>query len=201
MSGTAHGWARADGWATASRQPATSEPEENQVEKELEGKAALVTGSGRNLGRAIVLELAARGADVIVKSRSNLEEAESTAKAARELGAEALVVIGDVSRQETIDEIVARGAERFGAVDISVSNAALRPYQSFLETPIEDWLRILDTQLNASFRLAKAVVPGMIAKRWGRIIHITGPDAFIGMAWPTRAASWRRRGPASIPAR
>jgi len=156
--------------------------EENRVEKELEGKTALVTGSGRNLGRAIVLELAARGAQVIVNSRANLEEAESTAEVARELGAEALVVVGDVSKQETIDEIVARSAERFGAVDISVSNAAIRPYQSFFDTPIEDWLRILDTQLNASFRLAKAVVPGMVEKHWGRIIHITGPDAFIGNA-------------------
>lgn len=152
------------------------------MEKDLEGKTALVTGSGRNLGRAIILEFAARGAQVVVNSRSNTEEAEATAKAARELGAEALVVVGDVSKQETIDEIVARAAEHFGTIDISVSNAALRPFQSFFDTPIEDWMRILDIQLNASFRLAKAIVPGMVEKHWGRIIHITGPDAFMGSA-------------------
>lgn len=148
--------------------------------KDLIGKTAVVTGSGRNNGRAIALELAAKGANIIVNARSNGEEANTVAKEAMELGVDALVVLGDVSAQETIDEIATRGVERFGAVDIAVSNAAIRPYQSFLDTPVEDWLRILDIQLNASFRLAKAVVPGMIERGWGRIIHITGPDAFQG---------------------
>jgi NAD(P)-dependent dehydrogenase (short-subunit alcohol dehydrogenase family) len=152
------------------------------MEQDLFGKAALVTGSGRNIGRAIALEFAARGANLIVNARSNAEEAEAVAEEVRGLGPKALVVVGDASRQETIDEIARQAGAEFGGLDIYVSNAALRPFQSFHDTTIEDWLRILDIQLNASFRLAKAFVPGMIEKNWGRIIHITGPDAFLGFA-------------------
>ncbi|SNQ45274.1 conserved hypothetical protein [Frankia canadensis] len=152
------------------------------MEKDLEGKTALVTGSGRNLGRAILLEFAARGANVVVNANSNREEAETTAKLARELGAKAIVQLGDISRQESIDALKDAAEAEFGSVDIYVSNAALRPFQSFFDTTVEDWLRILDIQLNASFRLAKTFTPKMMEKRWGRIIHITGPDAFIGVA-------------------
>lgn len=149
--------------------------------RDLEGKTALVTGAGRNIGRAVVLELAAKGADVIVNVRSNKDEAESVASEARLHGVRAMVGIGDISQQESIDEIAELAADELGGVDIVVSAAALRPVQSFFEMPVEDWHRVLDTQLTASFRLAKAFVPGMVEKKWGRIIHITGPDAFIGI--------------------
>jgi 3-oxoacyl-[acyl-carrier protein] reductase len=152
------------------------------VERELAGKTAVVTGSGRNLGRAIAIEFASRGANVIVNSRTNKDEAEATAELVREAGGRAVVQLGDVSQQETIDEIAEVAGLEFGGVDIYVSNAALRPFQSFFDTTLEDWQRILDIQLNASFRMAKTFVPGMVEKGWGRVIHITGPDAFIGAA-------------------
>lgn len=150
------------------------------MEQDLKSKTAVVTGSGRNIGRAIALEFASRGANVVVNARSNREDVEAVASQAREFGVQAAVVVGDVSQQQTIDEIAEAGKE-FGGIDISVSNAAIRPHQSFFDTTIEDWYRVLDTQLNASFRLAKALVPGMAEKKWGRIIHITGPDAFLGL--------------------
>jgi NAD(P)-dependent dehydrogenase (short-subunit alcohol dehydrogenase family) len=152
------------------------------MERDLDGKTALVTGSGRNIGRAIALELAAKGADVIVNARGNAAEADAVAEEARALGARALVVLGDVSRQSTVDELKRRAGEVFGRVDILVSNAAVRPYQSFLDMDAADWTTILDTQLTASFLLAKAFVPDMISAGWGRIIHVTGPDAFIGVS-------------------
>jgi NAD(P)-dependent dehydrogenase (short-subunit alcohol dehydrogenase family) len=152
------------------------------MEKDLEGKTALVTGSGRNIGRAIALELAAKGADVVVNARTNEAEAASVADEVRALGARALVVLGDVSQKETVDELTSRALSAFGRVDILVSNAAVRPYQSFLDMDATDWTSILDTQLTASFLLAKAMVPGMIEAGWGRIIHVTGPDAFIGVS-------------------
>lgn len=151
------------------------------MERDLASKTALVTGSGRNIGRAIALEFAQRGANVIVNSRSNTEEVEAVAEEARAFGVEAEAVVGDVSQQETIDEMVGRAAQ-WGGVDISVSNAALRPHQSFFDMSVDDWYRILDIQLNSSFKIAKAVVPGMKEKGWGRLIHITGPDAFIGIS-------------------
>jgi 3-oxoacyl-[acyl-carrier protein] reductase len=150
------------------------------VAQELAGKTALVTGAGRNIGRAVALELATKGARVVVNTRSNQAEAEAVAAEVRELGSDAVVVVGDVASPATIDALKTRAEDAFGRVDILVSNAALRPYQSLLDTTDEDWSHILDIQLNASFRLARAFVPGMRDAGWGRIIHITGPDAFTG---------------------
>ncbi|BCB76604.1 3-oxoacyl-[acyl-carrier-protein] reductase [Phytohabitans flavus] len=152
------------------------------MEQDLASKTALVTGSGRNIGRAVALEFAARGANVIVNSRTNREEVDAVAKEARDLGVGVIAAVGDISQQETIDEIAAQAKEQFGGVDIYVSNAAIRPFQSFFDLTVDDWLSVLNTQLNASFRLAKTFVPGMVEKKWGRIIHITGPDAFLGLS-------------------
>jgi NAD(P)-dependent dehydrogenase (short-subunit alcohol dehydrogenase family) len=90
--------------------------------------------------------------------------------------------MGDISQQDTIDRIAVDAAREFGGVDICVSNAALRPYQSFFDMTAEEFKAILEVQLVTSFRLAKAFVPWMVEQQWGRIIHITGPDAFIGLS-------------------
>ena len=141
---------------------------------DLEGKTALVTGSGRNLGRAILLELAARGANVVVNARSNRAEAEAVAEEARALGADALVALGDVDDADAVRAIVGEAQRRFTSIDISVSNAATRPHQSVLDVSAEEWRRALATNLDASFHLAQAVAPAMIERGWGRIIHIGG---------------------------
>lgn len=149
--------------------------------RDLEGKTALVTGSGRNIGRAIALELAANGANILVNTRSNKQEAEAVAEELRAHGVQARTVVGDVSTAEAVADLYTTAEAYFGGVDILVSNAALRPYQSFFDTTLEDWYAILDVQLNASFRLAKTFAPGMVKRNWGRIIHVTGPDAFSGV--------------------
>ena len=149
---------------------------------ELAGHAAFVTGSGRNIGRAIALELAGRGANVVVNARSNHDEAAAVAAACRALGVDADVVIGAAASPATIEAAHELGERRFGGIDITVSNAAVRPYQALQDITFADWQAVLDTQVNASFRIAEAFVPGMRARGWGRIIHITGPDAFIGLA-------------------
>jgi NAD(P)-dependent dehydrogenase (short-subunit alcohol dehydrogenase family) len=143
-------------------------------------KTVVVTGSGRNIGRAIVLEFAGRGAGVVVNARSNRDEAEAVAAEARELGAEALVVMGDAGELSVVNEMARVAVERFGRVDISVSNAARRLHTGFFELTHEDWHRHLNQQLTASWYLAKAFVPGMRDAGWGRLIHINGPDAWHG---------------------
>ena len=95
----------------------------------LAGKTALVTGSGRNIGRAILLELAGRGANVIVNTRSNEAEAKAVAAEAESLGARALVVMGDAADKATVERMQAQAEETFGGVDIYVSNAARRLYK------------------------------------------------------------------------
>ena len=125
------------------------------AELDFTGKTVVVTGSSRNIGRAIVLEFAGRGANVVINTRSNEEEARVVEREAAELGAEAIVVMGDAGDRATIEEIKRRSEERFGRVDISVSNAARRFRREFAETTDEDWHYYLNQQLSASWYLAK----------------------------------------------
>jgi len=149
-------------------------------ELDFTGKTILVTGSGRNIGRAIILEFARRGANVVINARSNKEEAAAVEEEARRLGAEALVVMGDASEKSTIDELKQRAEEKFGRVDMYVSNAATRLYKTFFEISDEDWHYYLNQQLSSAWYLAKAFVPGMREAGWGRIIHINGNDGVRG---------------------
>jgi 3-oxoacyl-[acyl-carrier protein] reductase len=144
------------------------------------GKTALVTGSGRNIGRAIVLELAGRGANVIVNARSDKAEADAVAKEAEGLGARSLVVMGDAADKATVERMRTQAEEAFGCVDIYVSNAARRLYEDFFEITDEDWHYHLNQQLTASWYLAKAFVPGMRDRGWGRVVHINGEDGWLG---------------------
>lgn len=144
------------------------------------GKTILVTGSGRNIGRAILLEFAARGANVVINSRANEDEARSVEEEARALGAETLVVVGAAGELGTVAEMKRRSEEAFGRVDIYVSNAARRLHKSFFETTDEDWHFFLNQQLTASWYLAKALVPGMMEAGWGRIVHVNGTDGYGG---------------------
>ena len=90
------------------------------------GKTALVTGSGRNIGRATALELAARGANVVVNARSNRDEAESVAAEVRALGVRAIAVVADVGRFDEIDRLADAALTEFGRIDVLVNNAGLR---------------------------------------------------------------------------
>jgi NAD(P)-dependent dehydrogenase (short-subunit alcohol dehydrogenase family) len=149
-------------------------------ELDFTGRTVVVTGSSRNIGRAIVLEFAGRGANVVINTRTKEDEARAVEEEAVALGAEALVVLGDAAERATVLEIQRRAEERFGRVDISVSNAARRFQRSFDETTDDDWTYYLNQQLTASWHLAKAFVPGMRAAGWGRLIHVNGPDGWVG---------------------
>lgn len=150
------------------------------TELDFSGRTILVTGSGRNIGRAIILEFAERGANVVVNARTNRAEAEGVADEARALGAEALVVMGEAADPAVVAAMKNEAEARFGRVDISVSNAARRPLKDFWETTDDDWHHYLNQQLSASWYLAKAFAPGMRDAGWGRIIHINGPDGYAG---------------------
>src|SRR4051812_17942474 len=105
----------------------------------LEGKVALVTGSGRNIGRATVLKLAAEGANVVVNARSNQAEADAVAREAREIGVKALAVIADVGKKSEVEAMAAKALSEFGRVDILINNAAIRPHKPFIEVTDADW--------------------------------------------------------------
>lgn len=149
-------------------------------ELDFTGKTILVTGSGRNIGRAIIEEFARRGANVIINARSNAAEAQAVADEVRRIGAQSLVVMGDAGQLATIEKIKSRAEERFGRVDMYVANAARRLNRSFFDISNEDWHYYLNQQLSSAWYLAKAFVPGMQEAGWGRIIHINGNDGIRG---------------------
>lgn len=144
----------------------------------LAGRTAIVTGSGRNIGRAIALALAAGGASVVVNGHRDREAVDAVVEEIRAAGGRALGIMADVSSHDAIAALVAQAAAEFGSVDIAVSNVGIRRMQPFLEIAVEDWNAVLATNLSAAFYLARNAIPHMRARRWGRIIHISGFDGF-----------------------
>lgn len=144
------------------------------------GHVALVTGAGRNIGRAIALELADRGIDVVVNTRANLAEAEAVAAEANKRGVRALALVADVGRSDEVKRLAELALREFGTIDVLVNNAAIRPGSPFLDIGEEVWHHVLAVDLHSAFYTAKAFLPGMIARKWGRIINITGMNAIQG---------------------
>jgi 3-oxoacyl-[acyl-carrier protein] reductase len=148
-------------------------------------KAALITGGGRNIGRACVLGLAADGFDVAINGSSDRAACETVAKEAGKLGATTLVVMGDVGKAEDCQRIADEVIKRFGAVDVLLNNAALRPNKPFLEMSEAEWRRVISVDLDAAVWLSRACLPGMLTKGWGRIVNFTGMNAIHGHAGRT----------------
>jgi 3-oxoacyl-[acyl-carrier protein] reductase len=150
-----------------------------------DGRTAIVTGSGQNIGRAVALAFARGGANVVINGHRNQEAIESVAEEARGLGGRAIAVLADVGDPAAVQAMVDRAVEAFGAVDIAVSNVSTRLHTKFLDISLEEWQRIINSNLSASFYLARAVLPLMKQRGWGRIIHISGRDGFAVI--PNRA--------------
>jgi 3-oxoacyl-[acyl-carrier protein] reductase len=148
----------------------------------LDGKVALVTGSGRNIGRATILRLADEGADVIVNARSNQGEADAVAAEARARGVKALSIVADVSRQDQVEAMVAQGLDAFGKIDILINNAAIRPHKPFRTATIEDWEAVRGVILDGALYCTRAVMESMVANQFGRILFFVGEGAFAGGA-------------------
>ena len=147
---------------------------------ELDGKVALVTGSGRNIGRATILKMAAEGANVVVNARSNQAEADAVAEEARAMGVKAMAILADVSNKEQVDSMVSMAMAEFGKIDILVNNAAIRPHKPFLEVTLEDWEYVRGVVLDGAFYTTSAIMPSMVKNEYGRIIFFTGDGAFQG---------------------
>ena len=146
----------------------------------LDGKVALVTGSGRNIGRATILKMAAEGANVVVNARSNQAEADAVAEEARAMGDKAMAILADVSNKEQVDSMVSMAMAEFGKIDILVNNAAIRPHKPFLEVTLEDWEYVRGVVLDGAFYTTSAIMPSMVKNEYGRIIFFTGDGAFQG---------------------
>ena len=143
-------------------------------------KTALITGSGQNIGRGIAHHLAAAGFNIIVNGSSDQEAAEKVASEVHAKGSTAMVAMGDVGDKAAAEQIVQAGLDQFGAIDVLVNNAAIRPHAPFLDINEADWQRVMNVDLNAAIWLSRLVLPAMIHKGWGRIISFSGMNAQRG---------------------
>jgi 3-oxoacyl-[acyl-carrier protein] reductase len=147
--------------------------------KELAGEVAVVTGAGRNIGRAIALALADGGAAVVVNARSNKAEADKVVGEIVAAGGKAVAVIGNVADATTADALAAAALHSFGRIDILVNNAALRREKPIDRMSYDEWREVMNTTLDSAFHCVKACLPAM-KKNGGTIINIGGMSAHIG---------------------
>ena len=147
---------------------------------DLNGKVAIVTGAGRNIGRAIALTLADGGASIVVNARSNCAEADAVAREIESSGGKALVHIGDVADATAVQAMAEAAIKQFGRIDILVNNAALRREKPFGEMSYAEWREILDVTLDGAFHCTKACLPALRKSGAGAIVSIGGLSAHTG---------------------
>jgi len=143
-------------------------------------RVALVTGAGRNIGRAIALGLASAGADVVINVRHNVEEAEAVAAEVRRSGARALVSVADVRDPEGVGRMFGEARSALGPVTILVNNAAVRSEVALEELELDEWTRVLGVILDGAFLCSRAAVAHMREAGWGRIVNIVGMSGQAG---------------------
>lgn len=143
-------------------------------------RTAVVTGGSRGIGRAISLELAASGHRVVVACRHDVERAEETVRAIRDAGGEAIAVRADVVNAEEVRALGDRVTKEMGGADVLVNNAGIIKDALFPFLREEDWDAVIDVDLKGAFRVTKALLRGMLHKRWGRIINIVSVSGISG---------------------
>jgi len=149
-------------------------------DKQLAGKVAIVTGAGRNIGRAIAHALAREGANVVVNVRSNQAEAENVGREVEALGSRAVVHVGDVANTKAVASLAEAALAAFGRIDCLINNAALRAEKSFEAMSYDDWREVMDITLDAPFHCVKACLPALKQSGAGRIVNIGGMSAHTG---------------------
>ncbi len=143
-------------------------------------RAAFISGSGRNMGRACAKELAAAGFNIVVNGSRNRDDCERVADEVRALGVEAIIAMGDVGRKSDVEDMVETALGAFGRIDVLINNAAIRPGTEFLDMADEDLETVMNVNCYAAVWLARAFLPGMVENGWGRIINFTGMNAQQG---------------------
>ena len=146
----------------------------------LDGRVALVTGSGRNIGRAVAEAFAAAGAKVVVNGHRDQAALDDVVAAIKSRGGDAIGVLADVADDAAVGRMVQRAVDTFGGIDVVVSNVGIRKMRPFLEITPDEWDEVLRSNLSASFYLARHAIPHMQRNKWGRIIVISGADGFWG---------------------
>jgi 3-oxoacyl-[acyl-carrier protein] reductase len=150
--------------------------------QELSGRVAIVTGAGRNIGRAIALALAEGGAAVVVNARANVQEAKAVAGEIERAGGKAFAAVADVADPDAVASMVEQAAARFARIDILVNNAAVRAEQPLETMTLADWRAVTGVILDGAFNCVKASLPHLKRSGAGVIVNVGGLSAHTGAA-------------------
>lgn len=148
-------------------------------DKELAGKVAIVTGAGRNIGRAMALQFAQAGAAVVANVRSNQAEADNVVREIEMTGGKAVSVLGDVADMNTAAALADAALKNFGRIDCLINNAALRREKAIGDMSFAEWREVMGVILDGAFHCVSACLPAL-KKNGGTIINIGGMSAHIG---------------------
>jgi 3-oxoacyl-[acyl-carrier protein] reductase len=152
------------------------------TEKEFDGKGAIVTGGTRGIGKAILLEMARRGANVAFNYAKSADEAERLKPELERIGVKVFAGQCDVASTEAAAEFVGQVKEAFGTIDLLVNNAGITRDQLILRMKEEDWDAVIDTNLKGAWNFSKAVLrPMMRNENGGSILNITSVSGVVGM--------------------
>lgn len=152
-------------------------------------QTAIVTGGSRGIGRAVAMRLAKDGMNLVINYRGNSAAAEETERLCRELGAEVLLVQGDVSRAEDCEKLATKAKEAFGRVDVLVNNAGITRDGLLARMTEEDFRAVLDVNLVGPWNMMKAVNRIMMKQRYGRIVNLSSVTGLMGNMGQTNYAA------------
>ena len=152
-------------------------------------QTAIVTGGSRGIGRAVAMRLAKDGMNLVINYRGNSAAAEETERLCRELGAEVLLVQGDVSRAEDCEKLAAQAKEAFGRVDVLVNNAGITRDGLLARMTEEDFRAVLDVNLVGPWNMMKARNRIMMKQRYGRIVNLSSVTGLMGNMGQTNYAA------------
>lgn len=147
----------------------------------LKGRNVLITGASRNMGRLAALDFAREGANLAICTSTKMEALEAVAGELRALGAKVVAERCDVADAQAVERFVARARAGLGSVDIAINNAVYRAEADFLAESDEVWERNLAVNLSGPRNICRAVLPGMVERKWGRIINFSGIAPFLGV--------------------
>jgi len=156
---------------------------------DLSDRVAIVTGSGRGIGRAIALKLAEVGATIVINDIGDASPVDSLAEEIKAMNRESLAILGDVSLSSDVDRMVEAAIATYGKVDILVNNAGITRDQLVLRMSDEDWEKVMNVNLKSVFFCTRAVLRHMVKQRWGRIVNIASIVGIVGNAGQANYAS------------